>query len=197
MKTDLSKYDNSAYKPGGNGCKRLAWYYVNILFFKSALIPSSSLKCTLLRVFGARVGKGVNIKPSVNIKYPWRLVIGDYTWIGENAWIDNLDDVSIGANSCISQGAMLLCGNHNYRRSEFDLITRKITLEEGVWIGAHSIVCPGVTCKSHSILAVNSVATRNLASYSIYQGNPAAKVKDRVFESGTESGLPSNPGSYQ
>jgi putative colanic acid biosynthesis acetyltransferase WcaF len=183
QQTDLSKYDNSAYHPGGGAVKRLLWYYFNIIFFKSPLFPVSSLKCFLLRLFGARVGQGVNIKPSVNIKYPWRLTIGDYTWIGENAWIDNLDDVVIGKNCCISQGAMLLCGNHNYRRSTFDLVTGKIVLEDGAWIGAKSVVCPGVTCKTHSLLAVNSVATRNLAAWTIYQGNPAVKVKTRVFES--------------
>ncbi len=192
MGTDLSVYDNSSYNPGAGAIRRLTWYYVNILFFKSPLLPVSSLKCTLLRLFGARVGKGVNIKPAVNIKYPWRLTIGDYAWIGEHAWIDNLDDVYIGRHACISQGAMLLCGNHNYRRSTFDLITGKITLEDGVWIGAHSIVCPGVTCKSHSILAVNSVATRNLAAWSIYQGNPAVKVRDRVFEPGENRNTASN-----
>jgi putative colanic acid biosynthesis acetyltransferase WcaF len=182
MTTDLSKYDNSSYNTGAGPLKRLCWYYVNVAFFKSALIPSSAWKCMLLRAFGARVAKGVNIKPSVNIKYPWRLSIGENTWIGENAWIDNLDDVEIGKNCCISQGAMLLCGNHNYRKSTFDLITGKIILEEGAWIGAHSVVCPGVTCKSHSVLAVNSVATRNMEPYGIYQGNPAVKVKERVFD---------------
>ncbi len=182
MNTDISKYDDYSYKPGGSTLKRLVWYFINILFFKSGMIPSSGLKCTLLRLFGAKVGKGVNIKPCVNIKYPWRLEIGDYTWIVENAWIDNLDQVTIGNNCCISQGAMLLCGNHNYRKSTFDLITGKITLEDGAWIGAHSVVCPGVECKSHSVLAVNSVATKNLEAYSIYQGNPAVKVKDRVID---------------
>jgi len=182
MQTDISRYDNSAYNPGGNTVKRLAWYYVNIFFFKSAMIPSSGLKCMLLRLFGASVGKGVNIKPSVNIKYPWRLTIGDYSWIGENAWIDNLDEVVIGAHCCVSQGAMLLCGNHNFRKSTFDLITGKIILEDGVWIGAQSVVCPGVHCKSHSVLAVKSVATRMLEPWSIYQGNPAVKVKDRIFQ---------------
>jgi putative colanic acid biosynthesis acetyltransferase WcaF len=182
MKTDLSKYDNSSYYPGAGGVKRLLWYYVNLAFFKSAIIPSSGLKCMLLRAFGAKVGKGVNIKPSVNIKYPWRLTIGDYTWIGENAWIDNLDDVEIGKHCCISQGAMLLCGNHNYRLSTFDLITGKIVLEDGVWIGAHSVVCPGVHCKSHAVLAVNSVATKTMEPYGIYQGNPAVQVKERKIE---------------
>lgn len=188
MTTDLSRYDNSTYKPGASMIRQVAWYYINAIVFRSALFPFSGLKCFLLRRFGARVGRGINIKPSVNIKYPWRLTIGDHSWIGEGSWIDNLDDVVIGSHCCISQGAMLLCGNHNYRRPAFDLKTGRITLEDGVWIGAHSIVCPGITCKSHSMLAVNSVATRNMAAWTIYQGNPAAKVATRVFETS-----PGNP----
>jgi putative colanic acid biosynthesis acetyltransferase WcaF len=76
---------------------------------------------------------------------------------------------------------MLLCGNHNYKKSSFDLIVGKIHLEKGAWIGAHAVVCPGVVCKSHAILTVNSVATSNLEAFGIYQGNPAIKVKTRVI----------------
>jgi putative colanic acid biosynthesis acetyltransferase WcaF len=148
----------------------------------SPLNPFSCLKVFLLRLFGAKIGKGVNIKPSVNIKYPWRLTVGDYSWIGEKVWIDNLDNVIIGNNCCISQGAMLLCGNHNYKKAAFDLIIGKIVLENGVWIGAQSVVCPNVTCKTHSILAVNSVAANDLESYTIYQGNPAKAIRKRIIE---------------
>ena len=179
MKTDLSKFNNSWYHPGANALKRALWYYVNLIFFKSSWLPISGLKVFLLRLFGATIGKKVNIKPSVNIKYPWRLILGDYVWIGENVWIDNLDNISIGSNSCLSQGAMLLCGNHNYKKESFDLMTGKIILEDGVWIGAKAIVCPGVTCHSHSVLSVASVATKDLDANSIYQGNPAVKVKSR------------------
>ena len=133
MKTDLSKYNNSWYHPGGNPIKRLIWYFVNILFFINPLNPLSSLKVALLRLFGAKIGSGVVIKPAVNIKYPWLLEVGDYTWIGERVWIDNLGMVKIGKNCCISQGAMLLCGNHNYKKSTFDLIVLPLTLEEGAW----------------------------------------------------------------
>ncbi len=178
-KTDLSKYNNSDYKIGANKIKQILWYFVNILFFKNSYNPISSLKVFLLKLFGAKIGKGVIIKPSVNIKYPWRLKIGKHVWIGENVWIDNLADVTIGDNVCISQGAMLLCGNHNYKKSTFDLITREIILESGVWIGAFSIVTPGTVCKSHSILSVNSVASKVLASYTVYQGNPAKEVRKR------------------
>ena len=116
------------------------------------------------------------------IKYPWFLIIGNHVWIGENVWIDNLTTVSLGNNVCISQGAMLLTGNHNYTKPTFDLIIGEITLEDGVWLGSQSVVCPGITCHSHSVLAVNSTATKNMDAYSIYQGNPAIKVRDRKFK---------------
>lgn len=119
------------------------------------------------------------IKPKVNIKYPWFLRVGDHCWIGENVWLDNLAMITIGDNVCISQGAMLLTGNHDYTKSSFDLKTDKIVIENGAWIGAQSIVCPGVICRSHSVLAVGSIATQNLEAYRIYQGNPAGKVKER------------------
>ena len=164
-KTDLSKYDHSKYSSGGNSIKRLLWYFVNILFFLNPLNPVSSVKILLLRLFGAKIGTGVNIKPSVNIKYPWRLKIGNNVWIGEKVWIDNLADVEIDNNVCISQGAMLLTGSHDYSKIAFDVIVGKITLKNGVWIGAKSIVYPNVTCKSHSILGVNSVAIKDLEPY--------------------------------
>lgn len=181
-KTDLSAYDNSWYKTGAGSVKRLTWYFVNAIFFINPLNASSGLKVMLLRMFGAKVGKGVVIKPAVNIKYPWKLTVGNHSWIGEKVWIDNLADVSIGANCCLSQGAMLLCGNHNFRKTTFDLVVKEITLEEGAWVGAFAVVCPGVTMKSHSVLAVNSVASETLQPYSVYKGNPAVFIRERIID---------------
>lgn len=180
-KTDLSKYNNAWFHIGAGRLKAIAWYFTNILFFHCGWNPSSSLKVRLLRLFGAKVGKGVVIKPHINIKYPWRLQIGNYVWLGENVWIDNLVQVTIADHAVVSQGAMLLCGNHNYKLTTFDLMVGEIHLEEGSWVGAQSVVCPGVTLHSHSVLAVGSIATKNLAAYSIYQGNPAVKVKERII----------------
>ena len=177
--TDLSAYDNSWYNPGAGIVKRMLWYFTNHLVFNHGLLPFSLLKTSILRFFGARIGRGVHIKPSVNIKYPWLLEIGDYVWIGEKVWIDNLTDVKIGSNVCLSQGAMLLTGNHNYKKVKFDLMTGEIKIEDGVWIGAKAIVCPGVTCHDHSILGVNSVAATDLVSHGIYRGNPAELIKKR------------------
>jgi putative colanic acid biosynthesis acetyltransferase WcaF len=127
------------------------------------------------------VGEKVVIKPGVNIKYPWFLTIGNHCWIGENVWIDNLAAVKIGNHVCISQGALLLTGNHDYKKTDFKLITGEIILEDGVWIGANAMVCPAVTLASHAVLAAGSVATSNLAAYGIYQGNPAVKKKERIL----------------
>lgn len=182
LRVDLSNYNVGKYSAFKGVFIKSLWYLVNILFFRSNLFPVYKFKRFLLRVFGAKLGKGVVIKPGVNIKYPWLLEIEDFVWIGEGVWIDNLTNVKIGGNVCISQGAMLLTGNHNYKRTSFDLIIGKITLEDGVWIGAKSVICHGVTCKSHSILTVSSVAVNELESYGIYQGNPAVKVRERIIE---------------
>ena len=177
-KTDLSSFSNSWYKPGRSLPVRALWYITNIAFFKSPF-PFYAPKRALLRLFGAKVGRGLIIKPHVSVKYPWKLVIGDHVWIGEYAWIDNLAMVTLRSNSCLSQGALLLCGNHNYKKVAFDLVVGEIVLEEGAWAGARSVVCGGVVMGSHCLLTVGSVATSSLNAYCIYQGNPAQKVKER------------------
>lgn len=179
--TDLSTFSNSWYNPGSK-TRRALWYVTNVVCFLNPLFPFSSIKCSLLRLFGAKVGKGVVIKPRVNIKHPWMLSIGDYTWIGEQVWIDNLGQVTIGKHACLSQGAMLLCGNHDYKKTTFDLLVGDIQLADGVWVGAHAVVCPGVSCASHAILSVNSVATKDLEAFGIYQGNPAQFIRKRNIE---------------
>ncbi|MCU0339622.1 MAG: WcaF family extracellular polysaccharide biosynthesis acetyltransferase [Spirosomaceae bacterium] len=182
FKTDLSKYDNSWYKHPPLW-KNVLWMLVNHAFINSYLPLPVSIKRVILKSFGMKIGKSVMIKPKVNIKYPWLVSVGDYAWIGEEVWIDSLTDVTIGPNACLSQGAMLLTGNHDYTSPTFDLRIGKIVLEEGVWIGAKAIVCPGVTCHSHAVLAVNSVATKDLKAYGVYQGNPAQHVRSRSNES--------------
>lgn len=175
----LKTFDNKTFDKESTIIKRIVWYIINALVFNSGLIFPSQLKRKILIYFGAQIGSGFFIKPYVNIKFPWKLVVGNDVWIGEKVWIDNLDDVIIGDDVCLSQGALLLTGNHNYKLSSFDYINSKIVLEEGVWIGAKSVVCPGVLCKSHSILTVGSTATNNLEEYKIYQGNPAKCIRDR------------------
>ncbi|AMR31807.1 acyl transferase [Mucilaginibacter sp. PAMC 26640] len=182
QKTDLAIYNNHPYNPGGNVLKRLLWYYVNAIVFNTHLFPVSGLKIFLLKLFGAKIGVGVVIKPAVNIKYPWLLSVANHTWIGEGVWIDNLVMVTIGSNVCISQGAILQTGSHNYKKHAFDLITGGIVLEDGAWIGCSAIINQGIRVGTHAVLTTGSIATKNLAPYFIYQGNPAVKIRPRAIE---------------
>jgi putative colanic acid biosynthesis acetyltransferase WcaF len=178
---DLSGYDNSWYEPGRSFPLRLLWLMVNALIMQNPLNPSSSLRVQCLRCFGAEVGNGVIIKPGVNVKYPWHLQIGDQVWIGENVWLDSLTAITIGSNVCISQGAYLCTGNHDWSDPHFGLIVKSITIENGVWIGTHATILPGVTLASHSVAAAGSVVSKNLGAYTIYAGNPAVAIKKRTI----------------
>lgn len=177
-RVNLSEFNNDWYNPGPRW-KIVLWFLTNSIITNTYLPIPIKLKINVLRLFGAKIGKGVVIKPAVSIKYPWLLQIGNNVWLGEQVWIDNLSQVIIGNDVCLSQGAMLLTGNHDYQKSTFDLTTQPITIEDGVWIGAKSVVCPGVYCRSHAVLSVNSVATRSLKEYGVYQGNPAIQVRER------------------
>lgn len=181
--TDLSKFSTGTYHPGAGRAKILLWSFFNYFLFNSAVPWPTGLKCWLLRAFGAKVGSGLVIKTKVRVKNPWRLTIGDHCWLGESVWIDNLENVTIGDHVCLSQGCLLLTGNHDYRRSDFPYRLGKIILHDGVWIGANAVVCPGVTCGTHAILTVGSVATKHLEPYWIYTGNPAQPVRQREIHS--------------
>jgi len=177
----LDRYSNAAHRRGSL-LRLAAWMAVSRLFFATPLPYPSAWKRLLLRCFGAKVGAGVVLKQRLTIKYPWNLRLGDHVWIGEGVWIDNLVHVSAGSHSCISQGAMLLCGNHNYSSPTFDLMQGEIHLEQGVWIGARAVLCPQTTCERHSVVTVGSVAHGRLEAWTIYRGNPAVPVRRRKLQ---------------
>ncbi|WP_316804864.1 WcaF family extracellular polysaccharide biosynthesis acetyltransferase [Pedobacter nototheniae] len=182
LNTQLRKNFNiGSFNVGASTLKQFIWYFTSIFFFKSRIVPFSNILVFLLRLFGAKIGREVRIKPGIYIKYPWKLDIGDYSWLAD-CYLENLDVIKIGKNCCISQQAMLITGNHDFTRTTFDLITKPIFLEDGVWVGAGAKVSPGLTLGSHSVLSMGSVATKNLETYSIYQGNPAVKIKDRIIK---------------
>lgn len=158
------------------------WNVIQSILF-SSFMPGSCWRVLLLQLFGARLGRGVVIKPGVRVKFPWRLAVGDYSWIGEDVWIDNLAQVNIGAHCCISQGAFLCTGSHDWSEPAFLLITQPIQIEDGVWVAAKAIVAPGVIIGTGAVLGLGSVATNNLEQGWIYQGVPAQPVKRREFRS--------------
>jgi putative colanic acid biosynthesis acetyltransferase WcaF len=179
--TTLTKnFNKKEFRIGASVAKVYCWYLVSVLCFRSGLIPFSTILVLILRLFGADIGKDVRIKPGIHIRYPWKLRLGDHSWLAD-CYIENLDLVIIGRHVCISQQAMLMTGNHDYKSRTFDLMTQPIVIEDGVWIGAKSLVAPGVRVASHAVLTAGSTAVRNLDAYVIYQGNPAMRLRPRVF----------------
>jgi len=132
------------------------WYLINNFIIYS-FFPSSKLRVFLLKIFGAKIGENVIIHPYTSIKYPWKLEIGADSWIGARVWIDNIHNVKIGKNCCISQDVYFCTGNHNYKKKEFDLTGEMICVSNNCWIGAKSILCPGVVVKENSIIKINSL----------------------------------------
>ena len=153
----LSDYRNQFYHPGGSVLTRIAWYYSSLLLLESSWFPVSRLKCSILRLFGAQMGQGVVIHPNVRIKYPWKLRVGDNCWIGRDAWIDNLDTVTLESDVCVSQGAYLCTGSHDHRSATFDLKTGPIVIKHGAWICCRATVLGGSTVPRMTLVPANQV----------------------------------------
>lgn len=182
----LAAFSAAGFDKGAGLLKQTAWYFVNALIVRASWNPFMGIKIALLKMFGARIGRGLIIKNNVNIKFPWKLTIGDDCWIGEGVWIDNLDMVTIGNDVCISQGAMLLTGNHDYTQPSMPYRNAPIRIDSGAWIGAKAVLCPGVNVYANAILTVGSVATTDMQPATIYQGNPAKEIRKRKMKSETE-----------
>jgi len=179
---DLSMPDSSELVRGRSRIVELLWILIGAPILASRLMLSARVRSALLRLFGAKIGVNMYMKPGVRVKFPWYLSVGDHCWIGEDVWIDNLAPVSIASHVCVSQGAYLCTGNHDWSKPNLKLFTRPITLERGCWVGARTLVGPGVTVKEGAILTAGGVATKDLQAFGIYSGNPAAYVKRRVVK---------------
>jgi putative colanic acid biosynthesis acetyltransferase WcaF len=175
----LSGFDNSWFSPGRPLLTRIAWVAVSALFFQSWVPWPSRMKRSILALFGSDVGPGLVLKPRVTIKYPWRLKVGCDCWIGEGAWLDNLGEVSLGDNCCISQGALVETGSHDWTDENFGLIVRPVVVEDGVWIGARALVLPGSTVREGAVVAAGSVFSGTAHAWTVYRGNPAGPAKAR------------------
>lgn len=147
-------------------------------FFQTWVPWSPSLRAALLRAFGARIGRGVVVRANVSISFPWRLTVGDHVWIGEDVGILSLAPVRIEDNVCISQRAYLCTGSHDYRRGDFKLVTKPITVRAGSWIAATAFLAPGVEIGAGAVVAAGSVVTRDVPPATLVRGNPAEAVRE-------------------
>ena len=158
------------------------WYLLKCIFFLSPFPWPSRFKSWLLRMFGAEIGQNVYWKTRVNIHIPWKLRVGDFTWVGEEVNIINFAPVGIGAHCCLSQRSFICSGNHDYRSPDMRYRHAPIILEDGVWVGAAAFVGPGVTVGTDAVITACSVAVKSLAGGWVYAGNPCQSVRRRWLE---------------
>ena len=174
----LRNFDNAGFDRGKSKIIEVLWLLLDAILVRSR-IPGSVHRRLILRAFGARIGKHVLLKPGVRIKFPWRLDIGDDSWVGEDVWIDNLARVQIGANCCLSQGVYICTGSHDWGEQNFDLIVKPVIIGNGAWLASRSVIGPGVAVGEGAVLTLGSVATSNLPAWGIYRGVPATLIKQR------------------
>ena len=181
MPVDLTLNDNRGYVPRRSFPVRALWLIVEAFTLLNPVVTSYPFKRWLLRRFGATIGERVIIKPNVHVKYPWELEVGDNAWIGERSWIDNFVQVRLGANSCLSQGAYLCTGNHDWSDPGMGLVLAPVIVEDGAWVGAFSRVAPGVTVGAEAVLTLGSVLLSDAEPGMIYSGHPAQPVRRRTI----------------
>ena len=157
----------------------MLWYFFKLVFFQSAWPWPNILKRILLRVFGAEIGRGVVIKPRVNIHFPWKFVVGDYAWIGEEVFVLNFEKVVIGRHACVSQRAFLCTGNHDFRDPTMPYRNRPINIGSGAWIGAQCFVAPGITIGDDAVVSAGSVVTKDQPTGIVCGGNPCIAIRGR------------------
>jgi putative colanic acid biosynthesis acetyltransferase WcaF len=158
----------------------------------STWLPGSGWRCVLLRLFGAEIGKEVIIKPFVKIKFPWRLRVCDFGGIGERVWIDNLAMVTIGPHSWLSQDVYVCAGNHDWTRLDLPLMTREITLDQEVWVGARAVLGPGVKVGRGAVVALGTVVLGEVPAWAIVGPAPMVRRGERNLRDEPSSRIEEN-----
>lgn len=159
---DLSKFKGEGYDKGRSVAWQVAWLTVQSLVFKRWWMPAST-RATILRLFGAEVGSGVRIRHDVTIHWPWKLAIGDNSWVGAGAWILNLEPVRIGSNTCISQQVLLCTGSHQHQSESFEFDNGPIEIGDRVWVAVRATVLRGVRIGDGALVGACALVTHDVA----------------------------------
>ena len=133
---------------------RSLWFGLGSPLLSARWLPGSAWRVMLLRAFGAQIGSGCRLKPGLRVKFPWRLQVGQACWLAEDAWLDNLAPISLGDRVCLSQGAYLCTGNHNFRSPGFDLRLGPITIGPDAWIAARAVLASGADVRGNPAVVV-------------------------------------------
>jgi putative colanic acid biosynthesis acetyltransferase WcaF len=162
----LAARRGASYDKGRGITAQILWVAVSTLIFTRVWCPNR-LRCALLGWFGARLGKGVLIRHRVTVQWPWKLAIGDDSWIGTGAELYNLDDIVIGSDVCISQHVFLCAGSHDRFSPTFEFDNGPIVIEDGAWVCARSTVLRGVTIGANSVIGATSLIDRDVPPNSL------------------------------
>ena len=136
----------------------------------------------LLRLFGAEIGEQVLVRPTVRITYPWKVKVGDYSWIGDNVVLYSLGEIEIGKNVVISQKSYICTASHDYGTPSFDIFAKKVVIEDQVWLAADVYVSPGVSIGKGALVGARSSVFSDMPAGMICLGSPAKPVKLRPHE---------------
>lgn len=186
---DLSKAPGARTAWGRPAWQVLLWGLVERLLVTNALQISSRLRVEVLRRFGATIGEGVILRPGLRVRFPWKLTIGDRSWIGEDVWLHNQDELVIGHDVVVSQGSFVTTGSHAHRR-DMALITSPVTIEPGAWVTARCVVTGGVTIGRSALVAPNSVVQRDVPANAIVGNGPLQRLGDRFVDSSASTQEP-------
>jgi putative colanic acid biosynthesis acetyltransferase WcaF len=165
---DLSGFTGAGYDIGRSKLVQALWLLVSGTVFVRWWCPAR-LRVKLLRIFGADIGERVLVRHRVRVHWPWKLTVGDDCWIGEGAWLLNLEPITLGSNVCVSQDAFLCTGSHNRKSPTFEFDNGPIQLRDGVWIAARATVLRGVTVHEGATVAATSLVTQDVQANSTHR----------------------------
>lgn len=161
-----------------------AWSITELLFVYNPWQVSSRLRTGALRLFGAEIGSGVIMRPRTRVRFPWKLHIGDRSWIGEGVWFHNQDHIYIGHDAVVSQETFLTTGSHAYK-TDMALITRPINIGDGAWITARCIILGGANIGRSAVIKPGSLIGRSVAPNTVVSGDDDESAAPR-FNRNTE-----------
>lgn len=180
---DLRKYDQSKFDRGRPSWYILVWWLVQAIAFPITPHQIHGPRIALLRLFGAKIGKGVVIRPTARFTYPWKVEIGDYSWIGDDVVFYSLDRICIGRHCVISQKSYLCTGSHDIQTPVFSLITAPIAIGNGAWVATDCFVGPGVTIGANTVVGARSSVFKSLPAGQVCWGSPCRPHHPRQMKS--------------
>lgn len=163
------------------------WWMAQALLFRPSPQALYGWRVFLLRCFGANIGKDVKIRPSVSVTYPWKLRIGDYSWIGDEVVLYTLGNITLGSHTVVSQRSYLCAGSHAINDVSFAITNLPIEIADQCWIASDVFVCPGVRIGLGTVVGARSTVTADLPPGVIAYGSPAKPVKSRPSSSAATS----------